>query len=92
MSERNPFETLRESIALPAMASRLAAIVYASNSYKTALALCETLDEASPGRSRGYALLLEHDVFCSSLEWTHTHDRLRRFAALYLEQRGVGLT
>lgn len=91
MSKHNPFETLRESIALPAMASRLAAIVYASNSYKTAVALCETLDQASPGR-KGYASLLEHDVFCSSLEWTHTHDRLRRFAALYLEQRGVGLT
>lgn len=91
MKERNPFEVLRESIALPAMASRLAAIVYASNSYKTATALCETLDEASPGR-KGYAALLEHDALCSSFEWTYTHGRLRRFAALYLEQRGVGLT
>lgn len=91
MRERNPFEVLRESIALPAMASRLAAIVYASNSYKTALALCETLDECSPGR-KGYASLLEHDVFCSSTEWTHTHERLRRFAAFYLEKHALRLT
>lgn len=92
MREQNPFDRLRGSIALPAMVARLAAIVLASNSYKTAIALCEQMDKLSHiSGSQQYAKLIEHNVLCSSTEWTHTHDRLRRFAVDYLARHSMGI-
>lgn len=92
MAERNPFDELRKTLALPSMSSRLAAIILTAVSYDQALKLCAAMD-GTLGRTRqGYEKLLrDNELFSGSLEWTHSYDRLRRFAADYIARHAGSL-